>query len=430
MKKIVLLCFVSTLIAMSSCDVFYDVFPRVAIDLPQPMYDISGKLVKSVKLHPGRAAILQTNDPRNNDINSAGLTPGREPRPGKTVRLGGYFFGGFDKMHMMSQRQLEWVAKNLDVLALNPNYVETNGNGGGITPEKVLWLKENNSKLKFYCMLFATTMREPQFDPATMSEWVVKHKGEHEAYGVRREIENDADHLMDLGNPEYAKYFRNFMIEHANEYHADGVAIDEIMWNGYWGLDVKDMKDYTSVDQITKTCYDWLETIKENNQKEVIHQAFWNEAQEHTNGVWGEAAFYSSWRDGHEYEVFYKDLDYRGIVDKVSEFGRKDETYIWGSFYFRDEELHLEYAVATYLLGKTGEHVVFHPQPIYDGGYPNNLGGYSLATLMQEYESRRNIFDVELGNPVGDFYTEKIHGRTIWVRQFEKGMVYVNPNKD
>jgi hypothetical protein len=346
------------------------------------------------------------------------------------VRLGGYFFGGFDDNHLLSKEQMEWVAKNLDVLSLNPNYVSTQqGLGGGIKPEGVAWLKQQNPKLRFYCMLFATTLREPQFDPATMSDWVVRAKGDYEAYGVRREVEGDTDHLMDLGNADYAKYFRKFMIEHADEYHADGVAIDEIMWNGYWGLDVKDMKDYSSVDQIRQTCYNWLETIKTNNSKEVIHQAFWPEAQEFTNGVWGEAAFYSSWRDGNKYEVFYEDMDYGEIIKTVSEFGKKDETYIWASYYWRDEALHLEYAVATYLLGKAGEHVVFQPQPIYDGGYPTNLGGYDIGTVISEYEERKNILDVELGNPVGDFYTEKIHGRKIWIRQYEYGIVYVNPNK-
>ncbi|HZY83015.1 MAG TPA: putative glycoside hydrolase [Cyclobacteriaceae bacterium] len=416
-------------IFISSCDVYYDVFPGVAIDLDQPMYDVFGKRVKSVKLQPGRAAILQIDDP--NQVNKTAFSQSGKPRPNKTVRLGGYFFGGFDQPHKLSQKQMEWVATHLDVLSLNSNYViEGNPENGGITPEGVLWLKQRNPDLRYYCMLFATTLREPQFDPATMSNWVVEHKDNHEAYGVRRSTEGDLNHLMDLGNADYAKWFRNFMIKHANEYHADGVAIDEVMWNGYWGLDLKDMKDYNSVDQIRQTCYDWLKTIKTDNPKEVIHQAFWSEAQEFTNGVWGEAAFYSSWRDGTEYEVFYEDLDYRGIVNKVSEFGDKDETYIWASFYFREEELHLEYAVATYLLGKKGDHVVFQPQPIYDGGYPKNLGGYSLQTVMDEYERRKNIFDVELGQPLGEFYTEEIHNRIIWVRKFEKGIVYVNPNKN
>lgn len=428
MKKVVRHGFFLFLLIGVSCGTYQDVFfASTAIKLPREMYTVSGERVKAIRLSPGEAAILQDNDPRNK-VN-ASFVP-LVPRPNKTVRLGGYFFGGFEEKHQLSQRQLSWIASNLDVLSLNPNYVtDESPNGGGIKPENVVWLKQNNSKLKFYCMLFATTLREPRFDPAIMSDWVLKNKDGTEAWGVRRNDDADKDHLMDLGNEEYAEYFRKFVVEHANEFHADGVAIDEIMWNGYWGVNVEQLKDYTSVEQIRFSCYKWLESVAGQSPKEVIHQAFWPEAQKFTNGVWGEVAFVSWWRADKKYEIFYEEMDYNDILMTISEYGMEGKTYVWAAYYGRDSESELEYSVATYLLGKNGEHVVFHPQPVYDGGYPNNLGGYNIQTVMEEYESKKHIFNVELGNPIGDFYIERIRGDNIWVRQYEAGMVYVNPNK-
>jgi hypothetical protein len=146
--------------------------------------------------------------------------------------------------------------------------------------------------------------------------------------------------------------------------------------------------------------------------------------------VWGEASFHSWFRDGHDYQIFYETMDYNEIVKTISSYGLKGETYIWAAYYDINNPEQLEYSIATYLLGKNGDHVVFQPQPVYDGGYPNNLAGYDISTCIKEYERNNTVFDIELGSPLGEFYTEKVNGVKIWVRKFTKGIVYCNPNED
>jgi hypothetical protein len=235
---------------------------------------------------------------------------------------------------------------------------------------------------------------------------------------------------MDLGNVDYANYFRNFIINHTQQYYADGVAIDEIMWEGYWGLDVKNMRDYSSVSQIQQSCYDFLERIKKENPKEAIHQAFWPQAQQYTNGIWGEISFYYWFRDNASYPVFYNSMNYSEIVKAIETYSEAGKTYIWAAWYEQNNSTELEYAVATYLLGKKGNYVVFQPQPIYGGGYGDNLAGYDINTGMDEYEKNKNIFDVELGTPLEDAHIELINFHSVWVRKFTNGIVYTNPTNE
>jgi len=411
---------ISSFLVFSSCG--DDLFLRLAtelseivtIDLSKPMLDARGNKVTSVQLVPGTAAILRYIETDH----VVPATVSNNIRAGKSVRLGGYFFGGWADGRHLSSKQLEWIARTFDVLTLNNYYVLSENNlNGGITPDQVLWLKKQNPQLKYYSMLFATTLREPLFDPARMS------------LGVRRGHDLDANHLMDLGNKDYAHFFRDYMIEHAKQYHADGVAIDEIMWNGYWGVDMADVKNYTSVEQIRQTCYDWLKIVKTDNPKEVIHQAFWPEAQAETDGVWGEASFFSWMRNGYRYEVFYEKMDYSEILTNLSAYGQKNKTYIWAAAYDASDFRDLEYSIATYLLGKNGNYVVFQPHPVYDGGYPHNLSGYDISTCIKDFEKNTALFDIELGEPLGEFYTKKIHGKKIWVRKFTGGIVFSNANR-
>jgi hypothetical protein len=420
-------CLIVSFLISGSCTYLHEVLPIVII-LPEPMINVKGERVNSILLTPGTAAILRYANPVDTlSIPASNLGFVRER---KNVRLGGYFYGGWANDTLMSPAQLSWIAKTFDVLALNNYYPNFNKNNGGITPDGVDSLKTQNSRLKFYCMLFATTLCEPLFDPKTMSNWVVFDKNGKEALGVRRTSDQDPNHLMDLGNVDYANFFRNFIIDHTKKYHADGVATDEVMWNGYWGLDVSDMRDYSSVEQITQTCYDWLERVKSNNPKEVIHQAFWPEAQNYTNGIWGETSFFSWFRDDHEYDIFYETLNFNNIVETIKTYSQRGETYIWAAFYNQNDPVQLEYCVAAYLLGEDGNYAVFQPQPVYDGGYPNNLAGYDISTSIGEYERNKAIFDVELGAPIGEYYVTNIQLRNIWARKFVNGIVYCNPNED
>jgi hypothetical protein len=432
-KRLLSLLLIISFVSYSSCSFLEGVTQGNNIWLREPMITADGHIVHEVYLPSGTAAILRSMKPIDANPTAVDDSPGEgsvPTRPGKSIRLGGYFFGKYGDGTALSQKQLSWISEHLDVLVLNALYTNVfNGfKGGCITPAQVAWMKKQHNDFRFYSMLYATTLIEPVFDPAIMSDWVVRNKAGKEALGIRRESDADIHHMMDLGNKDYAEYFRKLIIDHANEYHADGVAIDEVMWNGYWGVDIRDMRDYSSVEQVRQTCYDWLKRIKENNPKAVIHQAFWPQAQLHTDGVWGEGAFYTWFRAGTDYEIFYNTMDYKQIVENIAEHSRRNETYVWAANYKRGDAKELEYALATYLLGKSGPSVVFHPHPGYDGGYPNNLAGYDISTVMEEYDRYKALFDVELGNPVGDMYTEKMGRSQVWARKYENGIVYCNPN--
>jgi hypothetical protein len=216
---------------------------------------------------------------------------------------------------------------------------------------------------------------------------------------------------MDFGNAEYAEWFAHEQIRKAKEVGADGVAVDEIMWKGYWGMqdpenfgdDPEDYRDYKSVDEITQSCYKFLSIvypIMKAADVELITQAFWEEAQQYQDGVWGETSF----RAGDDYGdrddmdsgiVWYEKMNWLEIVQNLRTIGGKNKSYIWAAWYKQDNMEQLQYALATYMMGKPDNStcVTFQPQPIFDGGYGScstcNLAGYSVGSRTADSISQR-----------------------------------------
>jgi len=396
--------------------------------LPETMITIDGNTVDQIFLSPGESAILTYKNKRPD----SDLIVHSEIRTKKTVRLGGYFYAGFedgsdisDRGLHISERQLDWVSVNIDILSLN-TYYNPAEEIKMIYPNEVKFLKEKNPKFRFYNMVFGTTMIEPTFDPETMSEWTLKYTNGQEAIGLRRENGSSPNHVMDMNNKEYADFFKNYITDHAQEYHADGVFIDEIMWQGYWGINTIDLKDYNSDKDYNNASLNFLKRIGENSTIEIIHQAFWDEAQQYTHGVWGEYAFKFNFYRNDNY-IFYRNMTYDEIIQKSLELSSRNETYIWAAWYRLDNSKDFEHVLSTYLLGKGSNSVVFQPHPIFGNGYGSqgNLAGYDIKTFENEYNKYKKYLDVELGNPVGD-PEKNLDG--IWVRIFENGMVFSHPN--
>ena len=126
---------------------------------------------------------------------------------------------------------------------------------------------------------------------ATKESWTLKLKDGSEALGVRRTSNDSLAHLMDLGNMAWADYYAQLYNSRTQAYHANGVAIDEVMWEGYWGTDINNLQNYSLVSQITQTCYDWLSRVHNDSSMEIITQAYWPKAQQYQNGIWGELSF-------------------------------------------------------------------------------------------------------------------------------------------
>ena len=132
--------------------------------LPETMITIDGNTVDQIFLSPGESAILTYKNKRPD----SDLIVHSEIRKKKTIRLGGYFYGGFEDGRHISERQLDWVSENFDILSLNL-YEDPTNDDKRIYPDEVEMLKERNPKFRFYNMVFGTTMIEPIFDPETMS---------------------------------------------------------------------------------------------------------------------------------------------------------------------------------------------------------------------------------------------------------------------
>ena len=258
------------------------------------------------------------------------LASQNEIRRDKTIRLGGYFYGCWKGENGdMSAEQMIWIANHLDIVSAI----------SGVSKETISKIRKINAKLKFYIMTFATTLFEdqptwsgwPSFYPKIMNEWIVRLKDGKEAIGIRRKSGDSKTHIMDLGSKEWADFFRNYYSKLIKERGANRVAIDEIMWEGYWGVNVNEMAKYSSKEEIRKTCYEWLKRIAYPHKFEIIHQAFWEDPQEFSDGIWGEFAFHAEDSDARRRTFFNRKMNWEEIVRNMEEYSGKGRTYIWAA---------------------------------------------------------------------------------------------------
>lgn len=404
----------------------------VRINLDTTMYTVNGEPVNVIDIKAKTAKIVLY-DPK-----PEGFSHNESIRLNKTVRLGAYLYDTPEDISPKDCR--EYIASNLDVYALG-GYLE-----GYFWPEDFQAMRNINNDTRIYIMTFATTLGEHDnwtvdgsLEPythwnSTMDGWTLKTNDGTEALGVRRGSHDSLAHLMDLGSMEWADYYAMIYDNRVEAYHADGVAIDEVMWEGYWGTDINNLRDYDSIAEIEETCYEWLERVQQKSDIEIITQAFWDEAQQYQDGIWGEIAFrsggaYGNRVDDRSTDVFYKDMDWKGIVDNLVKHGESNDSYIWAAWYKQNDMEALEYSIATYLMGKINDcrSVGFHPQPIIGWGYPYSLCGYDVRNVMSEVEKHPEYYDLELGDALGPMELVNGDGGQVWKREFTNGIVYVNP---
>lgn len=435
---------VASLICLIAIPLFLGILYRysqtfVTIQLEQTMYDVNGNPVTTLTLREKTAKILFYEPPTTGH---GGL---EDIRPGKSIRLGAYFYGGTSDT--TSDEATDFIGNNMDVVAMG-GWI-----GWYINLSHIETMRSMNSRLKLYGMTFATTYWE---DPrnnitetggiltynyswgiawnSTMHEWTLKNKTGQEIYGVRHGPNSPYDHIMDMGSEAWAEYYAWFFDQRCEDFNLDGMAADEVMWRGYWGTDEADLHDYSNVEQITQTCYLWLQRVDSRMQHELITQAYWSEAQQYQQGVWGEIAFrcggqYGGRVDDRKQVVFYESMDWEEIVENMVEIAGNNKSYIWAAWYKQNNTEDLEYALGTYMMGKPNNntYLAFHPQPVYNGGYPANLAGYDIRTVINEVNKYPEYFDMELGDALGPMYKINGNGGPAWRRDFERGIVFVNP---
>ncbi|MHA1679810.1 MAG: hypothetical protein ACTSUE_02305, partial [Promethearchaeota archaeon] len=420
---------------------------QVTVNFPSQVYDVHGNPITRITLRPTSAKIVLKSP------HPVGTIHDELIRQGKSVRLGGYYYGyGND---ISGSQVIDWIGNNADVFSL--------GTCGSLTkPENITSIRNINPNVKFYYMAFATTLYEDEFssfsDPdwgnshyphvkfnATMYDWTLKLSNGSEATGVRRDSISSKAHLMDLGRMEWADYFAWIYENRVNQFHADGVAIDEIMWRSYWNTEIENLANYSSVEEVTATCYQWLERIDQHISSEIITQAFWDEAQEYQQGVWGELAFksgsapepgkpnrqagpYGSPTSNEQGGVFYETMNWQEVVNNAYNISSRNESYIWAAWYESGDVEGLEYAIGTYLMAKPNncKSLVFQPHPGY---YPQDgIVGYAVQTTKEEVEAYPEYFNLELGDALGTMVEVNGIGGKVWMREFENGYIYCNPN--
>lgn len=278
-------------------------------------------------------------------------------------------------------------------------------------------------------MLFATTLKEPEFQRDLMSDWVLKYKNGKEALGVRRTHDVDVDHLMDVGNKNYIKFFRDFATNYVKKYNADGVIIDELLWFGDWNIDFDRIVQYESMQEMRIQNYNWLQGVAENNHANIMHKASWPKAQLHTDGLWGEIAFTDDVRIDSNV-VSYDNLSYQEILDLMGSYGQSDLPYLWAAWYEEFDTESLGYVISTYLLGREGDSIFLQLHPKNGPPYSNgNLQGYSLENHISAVERNKKFIDLNLGKPLAKAKSDTLNGYELWSRNFKNGVVYSLPNQ-
>jgi hypothetical protein len=145
--------------------------------------------------------------------------------------------------------------------------------------------------------------------------------------------------------------------------------------------------------------------------------SLWEWLGDDIDGAWHEGwvCFYGA----HEYP--HADEAWEWDIRSAETFSSQGKPYIASAAFRNAEEL--EYGVSNYLLAVNSKSLVFQPMLEYQ---PDTRGGFNSELVKLAIEANSDLFNVELGCALGK--REFRHG--IWMREFERGWVLVNPTKE
>ena len=204
---------------------------------------------------------------------------------------------------------------------------------------------------------------------------------------------------------------------------ADGVFLDGTPWGGAYYPDPSNLRDYESraeIEAATRAFVDNLRTVTM-----VIDDEWKDGRQEHLDGLWDEG-----WM-GYDSTIptwgFDSPARWETAVATVEQVSARKKLDLSQGWYHHGNRFELEYLIASYLLGKRSNSALFQPCPIdsphLPEGSPYDLSCYAADVYAAELEAYPEIFDVELGPPMGVRYPVEEH---LWAREFQRGRVYVN----
>jgi len=346
---------------------------------------------------------------------------GQEPiRRNMSIRLGAYMYV-FD--NLTEKELLRFAGTHFDIFSYNHIHFDHSS-----TKE----LREHNPAiclLLTFCPLIldesnASLLNVGGWSNASMASWVLRTADGREAPNTLWSFANT--HFMNIGNSDWATYFRDRANMWVDLMGADGYFIDGVPWNGVYYPDPGTLPEYNSTGQIDQAIIRFLDIIRTPHHCLVLDDVTEPWQQAHLDGVWGE-----DWL-GYDSTVPWGSTDvkrWREAVENLERYSAQRKPYIAQAWYHYGRTKELEYLAATYLLGKKSNSATFQPCPVGSPALSRSASydysSYEAAIYELELREHPGLFSVDLGGPQG--------GRAeieedFWVRAYSKGLVFVNPS--
>jgi len=319
---------------------------------------------------------------------------GEEPiRTNCSIRLGAYMW---IYPNWTDREIIQFAAENFDIFSVKHLPVFRNSTSIGM-------LRSTNPSI---CLLltFCPIILDESDDwylnvggwREEMHDWVLRLSNGSEAPNRLWSFTNT--HVMDIGNPLWAAYFRDRANAWVRRLGVDGYFLDGVPWNGVYYPDAADLLGYSSRDEINSAIIRFLDVVRQPHLCLVLDDVTEPWQQEHLDGVWGE-----DWL-GYDPTVPWGQKDtsqWEEAVERLELYSSQMKPYLAQGWYHYGREWELEYLASTYLLAKKSNSAAFQPCPIGSPSLPPgaayDYSSYDADVYRRELDEHGSIFNVKLG---------------------------------
>ncbi|MBC7526387.1 MAG: hypothetical protein H7308_02450 [Chthonomonadaceae bacterium] len=390
------------------------------------------------------------------DEDKKDLKPIPQLRPLCPIRLGGVFTMGLGESKQwleasaqnstpITRENTRWIGENCDVAAfasvtLNPTTLPT-----------LTYINQLFTPLLF---VSASTLYEGANHAGNIGGW----RNECRTWtltdekGVEIPHPDTGGHWMDFGSLEWAKYWREGVLNEARRFGAQGVVTSELPLGNTFVGD-KPGKYRTMVAR-GNAQFEWLRAVRAEGQFLMLPSSlgfegivgkptlpplpgdaqpdlagrYWDHFYPYCDGAWCEGWFKPYWSDDFLPE------NIREIqLQAADRTARSGQTFIAAAAYHDDDEL--EFLLANYLMvsHKQGR-FVFQPMPQLP--FVRADAGMSLKVFQNEIKRHQALFTAPLGyvlqerhqikTTIDPSLPSKLQAQAIWRRAFAYGVVYLN----
>jgi hypothetical protein len=330
-------------------------------------------------------------------------------RPGKLIRLGGYFYAG--------TMDVAWYGSNFDLVDLNAKN----------DPNLITRLKRINPSILVFQQFLTNQIAIIQtgaqavegYNLSIMSSWLMRTTAGTPAHP------RGPYYLMMDPDSDWSIHFSRSVDKTLRETSADGVVLDEVPLraNGFFS----NLAKYATDESLQAATTNFLKTIRQKLKRPVLINAgglaaksvsgdiLWNTVGNEIDGAWHEGwiRYYGNHNQPHQ------GLDWEWDILSAERFSAAGKPYIASAAFANATEL--EYAISNYLLAIKSASLVFQPMVAYDA---KTRGGFNFELAKNAVINNKNLFDIQIGCALGG--REKSNG--LWIRKYSQGLVLVNPS--